>query len=537
MPRHASAPTCLIAAATVAALMAGCSNPATSTSGDDARMTAGTSIVIGAGSEPDNLNPVLGYAPNGASKLFDGLVDRAADLSLRPALATALPTVSPDGLTWTADLRPDVRFSDGAPVTADDVVFTYQAVVDPASASPIASDFDALKSVRAVDSDTVEFRLKYAYEPWGQRLALGIVPRKALAGQDMAKATFNRKPIGTGPYRLSEWRSGERMVLKANPEYYRGAPAVTDVTLVFSADDNVRAQRMAAGEFDATVLPPRLAASYESKPGFRLIASKSADYRGVGLPGGLAITSTPDLRRAVNLAIDRQAMVDTVLAGRGRPAATPVSPAQEQWYDPAATFSYDPAQAEQLLAAAGWVAGADRVRVKSGTRAVLPILYPGGDVLRKELALAAASDLTKVGIAATAESATFEQMLERAKTTAGLWGGGDPFDPDSAAYSLLHSKFAGAGGYVNMTQYRDARVDAALDAGRRAKEPPARQAAYRDFQTAFVADPGWAFLVFLDHTYVVKDGWTGLADQVEPHDHGFIHGPWWNIETWKPTGS
>jgi len=299
----------------------------------------------------------------------------------------------------------------------------------------------------------------------------------------------------------------------------------------------VRAQRMAAGEFDATVLPPRLAKTYETKAGYQVLASQSADYRGVGLPSDLAVTSTPQLRRAVNLAIDRQAVVDTVLAGRGRPAATPVSPATPQWYDADATFAHDPAAAAALLDAAGWRKGPGGIRVKDGARAELPILYPGGDVLRKELALAAASDLTNVGIAAKAESATFEQMLERRKTTAGLWGGGDPFDPDSATYSLLHSKFADAGGYVNMTRYRDTAVDTALDQGRRSGDLAGRQQAYRDFQTAFVADPGWAFLVFLDHTYVVKDGWTGMQDMVEPHDHGFIHGPWWNIEDWKPKTS
>lgn len=518
------------AAGALAVLLAACSTPS-APGGEGA--AAGTSIVIGAAYEPDHLNPLLGYAPNGASKLFDGLVDRDADLSLRPALAAELPRVSPDGLTWTADLRPGVEFSDGTALTADDVVFTYEAVTNPATASPIAADFDALESVRAVDDDTVEFRLKYPYQPWGQRLALGVVPRAALAGQDLQSAPFNREPVGTGPYRLVEWRSGERMVLQANPDHYRGAPAVTDVTLVFADDDNVRAQRMAAGEFDATVLPPRLARTYESEPGYRVVTSRSADYRGLGLPSDWPITSTPDLRRAVNLALDRQAMVDTVLAGRGRPAATPVSPALEQWHEPTATFAHDPDEAGRLLDAAGWRAGSDGVRTRDGRRAELTVLYPGGDVLRKELALAAASDLTEVGIAAEAESATFEQMLERRTTTAGVWGGGDPFDPDSAAYSLLHSRFADSGGYVNMTRYRNAAVDAALDTGRRAPEVPARQRAYRDLQKAFVADPGWAFLVFLDHTYVLEDGWTGLQDQVEPHDHGFVHGPWWNIEDWS----
>ncbi|WFE47882.1 ABC transporter substrate-binding protein [Verrucosispora sp. WMMD1129] len=514
------------------ALVSGCGGPPR----DDGAL-GGTSIVIGAASEPDNLNPVLGYAPNGASKLFDGLVDRDADLSLRPALAAELPRVSTDGLTWTADLRPGVTFSDGQPVTAEDVVFTYEAVVAPASQSPIAADYEALESVRAVDTDTVEFRLRYPYQPWAQRLALGIVPKQALAGQDIRAAKFNRHPVGTGPYRLVDWRAGERMVLTANPDYYRGAPQVTDVTIVFAADDNVRAQRMAAGEFDAAALPPKLARTYEGRPGYRVVSSRSADYRGIGLPVDLPITATAQTRRAVNLAIDRQAMVDTILAGQGTPASSPVAPALAQWHVPSTAFAFDRAQAARLLDEAGWRPGPDGVRVKDGVRAELPVLYPGDDVLRKELAVAAASDISEIGIEARAESATFEQMLQRRTSTAGLWGGGDPYDPDSAAYTLLHSKYADTGGYVNMTRYRNAEVDAALDRGRQAGDADARVAAYHDFQRAYADDPGWAFLVFLNHTYVLREGWTGLRDQVEPHDHGLIHGPWWNLEEWTPAAA
>jgi peptide/nickel transport system substrate-binding protein len=496
-----------------------------------------TRLVLGAGSEPDSLNPILGFAPDGASKIFDGLVDRDADLRLRPALAAALPTASADGLTWTADLRDGVTFHDGSPLTAADVVYTYSAVVDPDVESTVASNFDALASVRAVDADTVEFRLKYPYQPFAQRLTLGVVPRAALEGEDVHSAAFNSEPVGTGPYEVVSWRRGDRLVLKANEDYYRGAPAVTDVTIVFAADDNVRAQRMAAGEFDATALPPKLARTYEGRDGYRVIASPTADYRGVGLPFDLPLTSDPRVRRAINLGLDRQAMIESILAGTGTPAATPVSPHLAEWYDDEATFPHDPAQAGRLLDEAGWKAGGDGVRRRDGQVAELPILYPGEDTLRKELALAAASDISELGIRARAESATFEQMLARRGRTAAMWGGGDPYDPDSAAYTLLHSKYVADGGFVNMTRYRSAAVDRALDAGRQGRTPGARREAYRALQREYVADPAWAFLVFLDHTYVVRDRWDGLEAQVEPHDHGLVHGPWWNLEDWTPKSS
>jgi peptide/nickel transport system substrate-binding protein len=510
-------------------VIVGCTSPDEGGSAD-----AGRSIVIGAGSEPENLNPILGYAPDGASKVFDGLVARNAELNLVPALAEQLPTASADGLLWTAKLREGTKFSDGTPLSAQDVVFTYESVLDPKSNSTIASRLDALAEVRAPDDRTVEFRLSYPYAPFGQQLSLGIVPRKAFDGVDVNSAPFNSAPIGTGPYTVVEWRKGDRMTLKANEGYWGGAPAVKTVTVVFVADDNARATRMAAGEFDGTVLPPKLAKAYDAKAGYRVVRNPSADYRGLGIPSELPLTSDPKVRLAINLGIDRQAMIDTVLAGAGKPAATPISPYLDQWYDQSAVFRHDPTEAGRLLDEAGWKAGADGKRSRDGHAARLPILYPAPDVLRKELALATASDIAKLGIDAPVEATTFEVMLQRQKEAAAVWGGGDPYDPDTAAYTLLHSRYAGQSGYVNMTLYRNAGVDSALDTGRRSLDPAVREQAYTDFQKAYVADPGWAFLVFLDHTYVLRDKWDGQAEQVEPHDHGLVHAVWWNLERWTP---
>ncbi|HSV65692.1 MAG TPA: ABC transporter substrate-binding protein [Mycobacteriales bacterium] len=497
----------------------------------------GRSIVIGAASEPDNLNPILGYAPDGASRVFDGLVARDGQLHLVPALAERVPTASPDGLTWTATLRAGVTFSDGTPLSAQDVAFTYRSVLDPKVNTTIASRFDALAEVSAPDERTVVFHLRYPYAPFAQRLLLGVVPRHAFDGVNINTAPFNTRPMGTGPYTVTEWRKGSRLVLQANERYWGGAPAIKTVTFLFAVDDNARATRMAAGEFDAAALPPKLAKTYSGRAGYRVVQSPSADYRGLGIPSVLPFTSDTRVRRAINVGVNRQAMIDTVLAGAGKPAATPISPYLAQWYDPAAAFPYDPAQAGRLLDDAGWRLGADGKRTRGGKPARLPILYPAGDVLRKDLALACASDLARLGIDAPVEGTTFEVMLKRQRETAAIWGGGDPYDPDSATYTLLSSRYIGQPGYVNMTLYRNPTVDAALDTGRRSLDSGARKRAYADFQTAYVADPGWAFLVFLDHTYVIRDWWTGQVEQVEPHDHGLVHALWWNLEDWVPKPS
>src|SRR5687768_16544189 len=191
--------------------LSACSSPTETSTGD-----GGAPLVVATAGEPDTLNPVLNYGVDGGSLIFDGLVARDDRNRLVPALARELPTVSADGRTVTAKLRDGVVFHDVSPLTAQDVVFTYQAVLDPKVDSTLRSDLDMLASVAAPDASTVVFTLKYAYAPFPQRLALGIVPAKALAGQDINKAEFNRKPVGTGPYRVTSWTPGDRLVLAAN---------------------------------------------------------------------------------------------------------------------------------------------------------------------------------------------------------------------------------------------------------------------------------------------------------------------------------
>lgn len=192
-------------------VLAACSAPTTSKG-----PAGGTTLVVATSDEPDALNPVLNYGVDGASLIFDGLVSRDSDNRLVPGLAAALPTASPDGRTVTAKLRDGVLFHDGTALTAKDVVFTYQAVLDPKVDSTLRSDLDMVESVTAPDQATVVFRLRHPYAPFLQRLTLGIVPSKLLSGQDINTAGFNRKPVGTGPYAVESWTPGDRLVLTAN---------------------------------------------------------------------------------------------------------------------------------------------------------------------------------------------------------------------------------------------------------------------------------------------------------------------------------
>ncbi|MEU1813348.1 ABC transporter substrate-binding protein [Micromonospora aurantiaca (nom. illeg.)] len=519
-----------VAAVLAAALLAaaGCSSPTDPTGGPN---SAGTVVVATAG-EPDTLNPVLNYGVDGASLIFDGLVARDARNELVPALARELPAVSADGKTVTAKLREGVLFHDGSPLTAQDVVFTYQAVLDPRVDSTLRSDLDMLASVTAPDPATVVFTLEYAYAPFLQRLALGIVPAKAFAGQDVNKASFNREPVGTGPYRFTSWTPGDRLVLAANETYWGGKPANPGVVVAFVADDNVRAQRMRAGEFDAAELAPKLASGFEVRDGYRVQKVPTADYRGVMLPMGNPVTGDLAIRKALNVAVDRQAMVTGVLGGAGEPAFGPVPPTSE-YAEPsiAGRPAADTAAATAALDAAGWKPGPDGIRVKDGRPAAFALMYPATDSLRKELALAVTADAKKAGIRVTPEGLTWDAITPRMGSDALIMGYGTPYDPDFVSYKLFSSAFAGQG-FFNPGSYRSAVTDAALQEGRDNAGPAARKAAYATFQKQLAADVPWVFLTYLQHTYVLKDAVTGVTPRVEPHEHDVANSVWWNVHTW-----
>lgn len=521
-----------MAAATLAGALAitaaACSNPGASGAGS----AAGDSAVVGIAYEPESLSPLLGYGKDGNSKIFDGLLAFDADMRLKPALAVALPEVSADGLTYTYKLRKGVKFSDGTPFTAKDVVFTYRTILDKKTNNASKTELDALKDVKAAGDDTVVFTLKYPYAAFAERTVLGIAPEHIAAKQDVNSGPFTTRPIGTGPYVLTDWSKGEKISFKANPDYWGGAPKVKKFTMAIIKDDDVRATRLRSGDLDGAILPPNLAKGFQGDRAKKTHEATTYDYRLVTLPTHNKVTGDTAIRRALDVAVDRRAMVDKILEGAGKPAYGPV-PTDSEWFTKGTERPHDLARAGKILDEAGWKPGPDGIRVKNGVRAAFPLWYLSGDKLRQDHALAYASDAKKAGIDITTQAGTWEVIEPRMKHDAVLAGGGSPGDPDFDQYLLLMSSLGGDG-FNNMARYDNPAVDKALQTGRTTNDKAARKAAYDTVQRELVKNPGYTFLTHIDHLYVVEDAWNGLSTQVEPHDHGLAAGPWWNVEDWTP---
>ncbi|GAA3863919.1 ABC transporter substrate-binding protein [Saccharothrix violaceirubra] len=480
----------------------------------------GSAIVLADRVEPTSLNPLLGYGVEGVSKIYDGLVEHRADASLRPQLASEVPVPAADGLSWTVKLRDNVTFGDGTPFAADDVVATYRALLDPRTGSTERATYAGLTGVEQLDVHTVRFTLDHSWAAFPHLLTLGILPSESLTGAPLADI----KPVGTGPYRVVEWRKGDRLVLEANPTYFGGVPEVRKLTVVFVPDDNTRAQRMRDNEFDGTELPPRLAAGFSGSGDLRVLTHESADLRSVTLPSG-PVTGDPAMRLALNYAVDRKKLVDGLLGGQGTPASAPLPAALPEFATTEVDFAFDKARAEQTLDSAGWTRGGDGLRARAGVVARFTLMYPIGDVVRADLATAFAADARAVGVDVQLAGLSWDSITPRLGTDALLHGDGSPFDPDLAAYRVLHTG--------NPWGYSNTSVDAALESGRALLDAGQRATAYKQSQRAYATAPGLVVLASVKHTYVVRENWNGYEQVVDPHRHGALSwGPWWNLEKW-----
>lgn len=508
----------------------GCGGSGDGTAGD--AVASGT-LVIALPGQPENLNPIASdNVYEGNQKFFNGLLRYAKDLTAEPDLASELPERSDDGKTVTVKLRDDVKFHDGTALTAKDVAFTYNAILDEDSASPLATLLDTLDEAVAVDDATVRFTLNRADPAFYDKLQVGIVPAAQLEGKDVKTAAFNRKPIGTGPYVLKEFEPGGRIVMEANPNYFRGTPKIQRIVLTAVEDENARVALLEKGTIDAAGIVPKLADRVRRNGNYDVFEIPTADARVAALPNRDPVLRDAAVRRALSFAVDREKIVEGALAGAGEPAFGPIM--KGHWaYSAVAERRYDPDEAGRLLDAAGWTRSGDATRRKGGRDLSFTLMYPANDSVRKDVALAFASQMKRIGVDVKLEGLSFDVIEKRQDRGATEFGYGTPYDPDIELYTLFHSRFAtDDDAFTNYPRTRNAEIDRALDAARSKLDQDERKRDYVKLQQALADDASWLWLVRLRHISVVSKRVKGVDPQVEPHAHGFSRGTTWNLEDW-----
>ena len=355
------------------------------------------------------------------------LVRTTEDLKIENDLAPEY-SCSEDKLTWTVKIRDDVKFTDGEPLTAQDVAFTYNTCRDEST----VNDFTMLKEAVAVDDTTVEFHMNEPYSIWPYTMAIvGIVPEHAYS------ETYGQNPIGSGRYIMKQWDKGQQVIFEANPDYYGEEPKIKKLTVLFMEEDAALAAAM-AGQADVA----HTAASYSDQEieGYSLMRVDTVDNRGFNLPVtepeekdgivyGNSLTSDVNVRRAINLAIDREEMIDNVLNGYGTVAYSVCD--KMPWYNDEAVTEYDLEAAKALMDEAGWTEGKDGIREKDGEKAELTLMFSNGDSVRQALAEDTANQLRELGIEVKTEGVGWDTAYDRAQS--------EPLDRKSTRLNSSHS--------------------------------------------------------------------------------------------------
>lgn len=493
-------------------------------------------IVLADGQELGGYNPVAGYGELGVSPIYEGLLRPQADTDTAlPDLVPSLSEVEPELIAprqWRLTLRPNVTFSDGSGLDAQDVVSTYAAVRNPVVASEIATNFTPITELRADGYDTIVVTMNSDANP-SPYLLLGIAPSERIENRPAAEWELNTQPVGTGPYELATLKP-DQAVMTAREHYWGPAPQIKSLVFAYTPDDNTRAQRIAAGEVDGVNLPPKMLAAVQGRDSVETVGVQSADWRGVSFPAGNAFTADPQARLAMNLGVDRDALIGDVLDGHGRPASTPVASVYGSAFNPAAQFAFNAARARNVLDAAGWRADSDGIRQRAGHRAAFELLYNSADTLRRDLAVAFAAAMKALGVDVSPRGTSWDEIETALSTSAVLLGGGStPYSIDSQVFDTLHTRVPDSSPYANPGNFTAPDMDALLQQARESATSPENDARYREIQSQYLTDPSYVFLAFLDHTYAYRDlGWQQGAPILEPHSHGVSWGPWWNLAGW-----
>ncbi len=482
-------------------------------------------VVMGPTSEPEaGFDPAYGW---GAGEhvheplIQSTLTVTTPDLNIDYDLATDME-VSGDGLTWTVDIRGDVYFTDGEKLTAEDVAFTYNTLRDTSS----VNDFTMLAGAEAKDDDTVIFHMERPYSIWPYTMAVvGIVPEHAY------DSDYGMHPIGSGRYMLKQWDRGQQVILEANPDYYGEAPKMKKVTILFMDEDAAFAA-VRSGQVDLAYT----AAAYSDQMvnGFQLLAFETVDNRGFNLPsvpagtagnGGAAVgndvTADIAVRRAVNLAIDREKMIRNVLNGYGSPAFSVCD--KMPWYHGASEISCDPDAAMQLLEDAGWLTGNDGIRQKDGVRAAFTLMYPANDSVRQALAADTANQLKEIGLEVTTEGVGWDTAYDQAQSDPLMWGWGAHTPME--LYNIYHT--VPGGNYAQYSPYSNERTDRCMDealaCGDLEEACELWKKAQWDGESGILqqGDIPWIWLCNIDHLYFVRDGLQVADQKIHPHGHGW----------------
>ncbi|MFA5147435.1 MAG: peptide-binding protein [Candidatus Omnitrophota bacterium] len=486
-------------------------------SGDDGP-SYGDAIVVASISDARTLLPIL--ASDSASSdvcgmIFNGLVKYDKDINLTGDLAESWE-VSGDGLGITFHLRKGVRWHDGVPFTSKDVEFTYRRLVDPAVKTPYSGDFERVRSLETPDDHTVKVTYKEPFSPAVSSWGMWIMPEHILKGEDLNSTGFGRNPVGTGPYKFRSWKTGEKIELVSNHDYFEGRPYIDRYIYRIIPDESTIFLELETQGVDLSMLTPlqymRQTDGLFFRDHYQKFRYPSFGFTYMGYNLADPKFRDPLVRQAINYAVDKEEMVNTIFFGLAKVTTGPFVPDSWAYNGDVKPAPCDPSKAKELLSLAGWRdSDGDGWVEKDGRDFEFTVLVNQGNSERLRCAEMIQRSLKSVGIRMKIRvlewSAMINEFIDKRRFEAVLMGWFLSRDPD--CYDIWHSSKTGEGEF-NFVGYRNDKVDELLDEGRRTFDRPRREAIYREIHRLIYDDQPYLFLYAPEMLPVVHKRFHGV---------------------------
>ncbi len=446
-----------------------------------------------------------------AELVFDGLVELDTELVPQPALSERWE--NPDPTTWVFHLRPGALFHDGEAVTADDVVYTFQSILEEGFGAPSRALYVPISGVTARDPQTVEFKLSEPYAPFLSYMDLGIVPQHV--AEDPA-SDFANKPIGAGPFKFVSWQKNNRIELAAFEEYWQGLPKLAGVTLLIVPDNSVRATALETGDLDLihSPLSPQDVERLKTTDGVKVSEQTALGYTYLNFNTSDPILSDVNVRRAIAHMVDKAVISEEIYQGMDKPGESPLVP-NTWWYSEVADHPFDLDTAADLLADAGWQdSDGDGVLDKDGQKLSLVLKTHSEDPNRIQVVEYLQNVLAQSGVEVSVETAEFPTFFEAVRNQdyqIALIGWLRLVDPDYAMYNQFRCE-----GTSNYGKYCNPRVDELLQQGRVTLDRVERAGLYKEAAQIVVDEVAYDVLLYQGYIVAMRENVEGF----QPHPAG-----------------
>ena len=494
----------------------------------------GEMLVMGTIAEPTNLLPFM--TSDSASReigayFYVAPLKYDANLEVVPFAAQKFEVLE-DGLLLRFTLHKGILWSDGVELTADDVEYTYQLMIDDQTPTSYAGDFKIIKSFEVTGRYSFEVRYEKPFPRALSTWMSAIMPKHALEGlrgQDLRTSPLLRRPLSCGPYLLDTWKPGESIKLKANPHYFEGPPSIDYLLYRFIPDVTTMFLELKAGTVDlvGSLTPQQYLYQTQNKQfadNFNVYNWLASAYTYMGYNLKSVLFKDIRVRQAISHAINKEDIIKGALFGQGVPTIGPFSPTSWAYNKDIVDYDYNPEKALALLAEAGWTLNKDNILVKDGMPFSFTLLVNQGNETRIKTAVLIQYQLKRIGVEVkirTVEWAAFlKNFVDKAFFDALILSWTLPAEPDS--FDVWHSSRIGG---LNFIGFANDEADELLVQGRSTFDRVERKRVYDRFQEILHEEQPYCFL-FVPYSFsAVHKRVKGI--QPAPAGIGYNQNHWW----------